>query len=592
MKQASIPRQTLSLYWQHMRQRKGMLVAIFGTSTIGMLSDQFIAPLLVANAFNALSAHDGHIHNFWGTFGPTLALYAGLLLITNICWRLSVWLLWGFETVVKRELAERCFNFLTAQSYAFHANRFGGAIVSQTTKFINAFERLFDEFAFSVWTNIVAFIATIVILLPKAPLYVGLFLAISAVYVALLLKRTRRQQPFNVKEAAAESEQTAQLADMIANVQTVKTFAHEELEAKLFERRTAEVMKRTYANRRITISNEAVYSILNHSQNWLAFMFGLYMVAVHHAQIGLFYLIASYTFNLLGRLWQLGHLMRSLTRGFGDAHDMTEMLQLAPEIKDVPDARELNAVRGDIRFDHVTFFYPEQPNKPLFQDFSLHIKPGEKVGLVGHSGSGKTTLTKLILRLMDIQSGSISIDRQDIALATQQSLRRNVAYVSQEPLMFHRSIAENIRYGQLEASDKAVTAVARLANAHEFVKDLPNGYDTLVGERGTKLSGGQRQRVAIARAMLKNAPILLLDEATSALDSESEGLIQDALWKLMEGRTAIVIAHRLSTIQKMDRILVLENGQIVESGTHKELLRQNGVYAQLWAHQSGGFMEE
>jgi ATP-binding cassette subfamily B protein len=211
---------------------------------------------------------------------------------------------------------------------------------------------------------------------------------------------------------------------------------------------------------------------------------------------------------------------------------------------------------------------------------------------VGPSGGGKTTLSSLLLRFMDVNEGEICIDGQNITHITQADLRQNIAYVPQEPMLFHRTIRDNIRYGEIEAGSQAVEAVAKMAHAHEFISNLSHGYDTLVGERGIKLSGGQRQRVAIARAMLKNAPILILDEATSALDSESEVLIQDALWKLMEGRTAIVIAHRLSTIQKMDRIVVLDNGKIVEQGTHHELLAHKGLYAKLWAHQSGGFIEE
>lgn len=575
-----------------MRRRKTQLGAILGSSTIGMLADQFLAPLLIANAFDKLSTQKGQITDVWDTFGFTLLAYGGLLLVTNVAWRINIWNVWSFEVEIKRELSERCFKFLSNQSYRFHTNRFGGSLVSQTNKFVNSFERLFDEFVFSVWTNIVAFSATVIILLPKAPLYVAVFLTISTLYVGFLVVRSKQKQSYDVREADAESKQTGQLADAIANIQTIKTFAHEGLEAKLFAKRTNMVARRSYDNRRITTFNDTFFSLLNHSLSWVAFFFGLYMVVERGAKIGIFYLIASYTFNLLDRLWQLGRLMRNFTRGFGDAHDMTEMLQLEPEIKDPENADTLVSVRGDIRFDHVRFAYPEHRGDSLFDDFSLHIKPGEKVGLVGHSGSGKTTLTKLILRFMDIQDGSIIIDGKNISEVSQESLRRSVAYVSQEPLMFHRTIAENIRYGRLEATEKEIIATAKMANVHEFAVQLPSGYETLVGERGTKLSGGQRQRVAIARAMLKNAPILLLDEATSALDSESEVLIQDALWKLMEGRTAIVIAHRLSTIQKMDRIIVLDAGKIVEQGSHKELIRQNGVYANLWAHQSGGFLEE
>jgi ATP-binding cassette subfamily B protein len=237
-------------------------------------------------------------------------------------------------------------------------------------------------------------------------------------------------------------------------------------------------------------------------------------------------------------------------------------------------------------------FTHDGANDALFNGLSLQINPGEKVGLVGHSGSGKTTFTRLLLRFSDIDAGEITIDDQNIARITQDDLHASIAYVPQEPLLFHRSIAENIRYGDISASDSTIRKVAKLAHADDFVKDLPQGYDTLVGERGVKLSGGQRQRIAIARAMIKQAPVLVLDEATAALDSESEALIQDALWKLMEDRTAIVIAHRLSTIQHMDRIIVMSNGEIVEEGSHKELLKAKGAYAKLWARQSGGFIED
>jgi ATP-binding cassette subfamily B protein len=243
---------------------------------------------------------------------------------------------------------------------------------------------------------------------------------------------------------------------------------------------------------------------------------------------------------------------------------------------------------GEVRFDDVTFRHAGAA-EPLFDGLDLRIAPGERVGLVGHSGAGKTSFTRLLLRFSDLDSGAIRLDGQDISAITQADLREAIAYVPQEPLLFHRSIAENIAYGRLDADPVEIELAASRANVTQFVAGLPDGFDTLVGERGVKLSGGQRQRIAIARAMLKDAPILLLDEATSALDSESEALIQDALWALMQGRTAIVIAHRLSTVQRMDRIIVLDEGRIAEAGSHHELLAdRDGIYASFWARQSGG----
>ena len=336
--------------------------------------------------------------------------------------------------------------------------------------------------------------------------------------------------------------------------------------------------------------------IMSHSMtatiNIVAVVSGVLAITTFNAPVGVLVLAIAYTQAITGRLWQFGRVIRNINKALGDAADMTEILQLETEIKDPMQPKDLKITNGSIKFDQVKFGYDDAKNGAILSNFSLDIPGGQRVGLVGHSGGGKTTITKLILRLLDIQGGSLSIDGIDIRDVAQTDLRSHIAYVPQEPLLFHRSIAENIAYGKPDSKKSEIERAAKLAHAHEFIKNLPSGYDTLVGERGVKLSGGQRQRVAIARAMLKNAPILVLDEATSALDSESEKLIQDALWKLMEGRTAIVIAHRLSTIQRMDRIVVLEDGEIVEQGSHKELLEKDGVYARLWAHQSGGFLED
>jgi len=286
----------------------------------------------------------------------------------------------------------------------------------------------------------------------------------------------------------------------------------------------------------------------------------------------------------------LGNMMNGFIRIYGEIEEgLKEVLQ-KHEIVDAPNATVLSLTEGVIEWQNVSFTFG---NNQVFKNFDLRIEPGERVGLVGPSGAGKTTFVSLLLRQHDIGGGTIAIDGQDIAKVTQNSLREHIAVVPQEPALFHRSLRENIAYGKLDATDEEIVDVAQKAEAHDFIRELPDGYETLVGERGVKLSGGQRQRIAIARAMLKNAPILLLDEATSALDSESEVAIQKALHELMEGKTVVAIAHRLSTLKEMDRIIVLEGGQIVEDGTHSELKEQEGgVYAKLWSHQAGGFLVE
>lgn len=270
---------------------------------------------------------------------------------------------------------------------------------------------------------------------------------------------------------------------------------------------------------------------------------------------------------------------------------MSDMLAQQVQVADAPRAKHLILTTPTIELRDMYYAYSDGGANVL-DGINLSIPAGQKVGLVGHSGAGKTTITHLLLRFADVTGGSISIDGHDIRDITQASLRQAIAYVPQEPMLFHRSLRENIAYGKPQATDSEIRDAARKANALDFIEQLPDGLDTLVGERGVKLSGGQRQRIAIARAILKDAPILILDEATSALDSESEKLIQDALEKLMKGRTSIVIAHRLSTIAKLDRIIVLDKGRIAEDGTHSKLLTQKGIYAKLWAHQSGGFIEE
>jgi ATP-binding cassette subfamily B protein len=303
------------------------------------------------------------------------------------------------------------------------------------------------------------------------------------------------------------------------------------------------------------------------------------------------YLVLFYASTVSGELVNSFQEIRNLVRGLGRAGKLVYLVSTPPEVVDVPGAQDLAVTEGAVRFEHVRFSY--RPERPLLRDFQLDLHPGEHVGLVGPSGSGKSTVTRLVLRLMDVDAGRILIDGTDIATCTQTSVRRAISYVSQDPQMLHRSIAENIWYGQVGAPDlDQIKRVAEAAFVDEFVGDLPDGYQTVVGERGLKLSGGQRQRVAIAQAMLKNAPLLVLDEATSSLDSESERYVQEALWRLMSGSTALVVAHRLSTIAHLDRIIVVEDGRIVESGTHRELLLTSGpgTYRGLWEHQSGGFL--
>lgn len=589
----STNRKTLRLYWAYTNRHK----ALFWLGAIGailaVILQDIIPPFIVSRSFNLLQkSFSAGQHPTFSQFLPYFIAFSVAMLLGAAIWRIQGYCIWKLEIKARREMAVEVYDHLQHQSQRFHADRFGGALVSQTNKFMSAYERLLDEFIWSIVPGITAFALSIGVLMFISYRYALVLLFITLLYMLIMFRRVVKQMPYNLDEAKKESLETAALADAITNVSTIRAFASEAYELMRFKK----VTNRTYeASRRLSIESLKTDSISHFQTNTfhiLAFLFGLVAITSFNANVSVLYLILSYTQGVVGRLWLFSRIMRNINRSFGDAAEMTEILDLEQEIKDPPKPEISRIHRGEIVFDDVSFFYPEDKKNPLFDGLNLKVKPGEKIGLVGPSGGGKTTFTRLLLRFMDIQSGKILIDGQDIAAITQTDLRSSISYVSQEPLLFHRSLAENIQYGDDKIDQKVVEATAKMAHAHEFIERLPNKYETLVGERGIKLSGGQRQRIAIARAMIKNSPILVLDEATSALDSDSEQLIQSALWKLMEGRTAIVIAHRLSTIQKMDRIVVLDKGKIVEQGSHKELLSKKGPYAELWSHQSGGFLED
>jgi ATP-binding cassette subfamily B protein len=355
--------------------------------------------------------------------------------------------------------------------------------------------------------------------------------------------------------------------------------------------------KVTEEQRQSTYKLWTLYNILSAAQGF--FMVALELIGMYIAiklwldgsiSAGTVVLVQMYVAIIFGNLWGLGKSIIKFATAVSDAAEMVDIFETRPDVMDVEDPVVFRMERGEIEFKNVTFSYGE--GGEVLNNFYLKINPGQKVGLVGESGAGKSTITKILLRFADVSEGEVLINGQNISKVAQDDLRRSISYVPQEPLLFHRSLKENIKYGKPEASNEEVIEVAKRARAHEFISSLSSGYDTLVGERGIKLSGGERQRVAIARAMLENAPIVVLDEATSSLDSISEKAIQEAFEELLKSKTAIVIAHRLSTIRKMDRIIVMDRGKIVEDGTHKDLLEKDGFYHNLWEHQQGGFLAE
>ncbi len=581
-------KKTIKLFWDATKPyaRYRNLALVMGVISVAV--ESYAAPFFLSQFIDQLQKGTLSLSGSWQLI---ISYGAILFLSTVVSWRITLWATWKLEVLSSRDTASRIIQKLTSHSLNFHANRFGGSLISQSSKLLGAQERFWDIVIWDTLPIVTGIITTVIVMSFIFPPY-AIFLSIvtviftTSIYIGsrFIIVRTK-------KENKAYNKVTGYIADIVTNIMTVKAFGTEKYEVRSLERR---------AQRWSEASLSTMRGVLGVSGGWAMLMMlfnvgGLIFAVIASEQqiltAGTAYLLLTYTLNVSKQLWSINGVIRNYNKLIGDAHDMVEILNTPVDILDKTD-EILVCKQGDIAFNNVTFAHDGGEGAHIFKNFSLKIFAGQRVGIVGHSGSGKTTLTRLLLRFNDIDSGSITIDGTNISKCTQKSLRETISYVPQEPLLFHRSLKDNISYGKLDATDTEIEQAAKLANADEFISNLHDGYNTLVGERGIKLSGGQRQRIAIARAILKNSPVLVLDEATSALDSESEKLIQDALSGLMLNRTSIVIAHRLSTIAKLDRIIVLENGSVVEDGTHAELLRNNGPYARLWTHQSGGFIEE
>jgi ATP-binding cassette, subfamily B, bacterial len=585
-------KQILGFFWGHAWRYKVYVIGMFIWLPVVLLLHQIIPPIIAANVLDRLSSGDYIQGELWQSFGSELITYGLFYLVGGtIAWRFFIYMVWKLEINVHRDIMQRMFRHLSLLDMEFHNNSFGGSLVSRTNKLLGSYTRLADTLFFELCGLIIMSVATGVILWPRSPQFVIGLYTVSIIYIFIAIKITKKVRVLSTIEANKQNKVTGYLADMVTNVMAVKSFSRNSLENSRFDRATDSTARASTRLMWAQLHRENVFAVSTTTMSVLALVLATASVVVYDAEIGTVFLVLSYTSNMTTRLWDFSQRsLRNINKSLGDAQEGVQTMLRQPEIIEVENPAKLTTETGVIEFDEVGFSHD---NTELFKNFSLEISDGEKIGLVGHSGSGKTTLTKLLLRFKDIQEGSITINGTDIRETSQDDLRAIMSYVPQEPLLFHRTLMENIAYGKPDASFDEIKTAAIRANADDFIEKLPLGYETLVGERGVKLSGGQKQRVAIARAMLKNAPILLLDEATSALDSESEQLIQDALWKLMEGKTAIVIAHRLSTIQKMDRILVLDNGRIIEDGSHTELIsKKNGQYSKLWKHQSGGFLQD
>lgn len=578
----------ISLLLGYARPYKVRVGLVLLTTVVTVFVGAFMGPFIIAGILERIQDGSASL----SALAVPLILYTITQLIGEVIgWRLILYLVWTFESKAQKDMFQDVFRKLTNESLSFHANRFSGSLVSQTSKLNGSFERFWDTFIFQLVPALTSITATVLILSFVFWQYALFVFVLSIVFMIVVIYGSRFMAERNTLEAQASTRMNGQLADSITNVMAIKSHGMEAYELESASGYAEKWRQRSLSTMRGFLGVSTVYATMTAAIQVVALVAAIWASEQNLISIGVVYLSISYTLTVARQLWEMNNIMRNYNRIIGDASDMVEILNLPYQLENEGDT-SLVPKGGVIDFRSVGFKHDESDHARLFDNFDLHIPAGQKVGLVGHSGSGKSSLTRILLRFSDIESGMIAIDGQDIKAVTQQSLRQAIAYVPQEPLLFHRSLKENISYGNPSATDDEIVDAARRAHAMEFIEKLPEGFNTLVGERGVKLSGGQRQRIAIARAILKNAPILVLDEATSALDSESEKLIQASLSELMEGRTSIVIAHRLSTIAKLDRIIVLENGSIVDDGTHSELLKHKGTYAKLWSHQTGGFIDE
>lgn len=585
---SSTIKKTLAIYKEEIAKDKREFIAYAVCVPINRLLYLVILPLLFSLVIQSLVTQPSN----WQY--PTILLAGGVIAsaASLVAAQIGFKKLFVHQEQLRTRLLMRSMQSLMDHSDQFFAARKVGSLAGDVTTMSNSIVTFLDIIFLQASGLIVNFVLSLVIIAIMSPvLLIPLTLA-TFFLVWQSAVATAKRAPFRHKRKELTSQLNGNVADVLGNLPIVRYFAmgNRELGTITTERHIIEKSALIEVD---IIQREAML------RQGLLFAFQIITMAAcvwlfSNGSITIAALIFAVTYlgRLTSSLFDISPIIRGLEQVFLDAAPITEIIHDKPEITDTKKASKLTVAKGAIELTNVGFAYSDATDSNVISDISLSIKPGERIGLAGPSGGGKTTFTKLLLRFADVTEGAIAIDEQNISKVTQASLRSAIAYVPQEPYLFHRSLRDNIAYARPNATDEEIYTAVKQANAYEFIKDLPDGLSTVVGERGVKLSGGQRQRIAIARAILKDAPILILDEATSALDSESEKLIQEALEKLMKGRTSIVVAHRLSTISKLDRIVVLRGGKIAEQGSHNALLKQKGLYARLWSHQSGGFIEE
>lgn len=579
--------QTLLIYWRHVRVYWPMLILCFLGAAIAIICD-LVSPMVYKRLFDQLAIDSMR----YPTRASVREIYKTIIWIGAVMaiswsgWRVCMFAVAKFESRTMKDLTDYCFSYLQNHSHKFFTDNFAGALVKRINRFAAGFEVVADQIALNLGQTVVRVVLIICVLFSSNTTIGWVFLTWALVFICFNFAFAIWKLKYDLTRAEMDTKVTAQLSDTITNAINLKLFAGINREIKDFGETTENHHKARYKTWNLGWYSEGVQGLSIRVLEIIVLVLAVRYWLAHALTIGDFILLRSYLSQLTEEVRSMGGNIRRIYEAMADANEMTKILLRPHEVVDRENASDLSVRSGVVEFKNVSFSYLGD-RKPVLRNFSLKINQGERIGIVGPSGGGKSTILKVLVRLHDIDQGEILIDGQNIVDITQDSLHRNIAFVPQDPILFHRTLLENIQYSRPEASDEEVVEAAKLAHCHEFISSFRDGYQTLVGERGVKLSGGERQRVAIARAILMNAPIIVLDEATSSLDSESEKYIQDSLSKLFVGKTVIVVAHRLSTIRKMDRIIVVKDGHVVEEGKHELLAGlKNGHYQKLWNLQS------
>lgn len=585
----SLPKNIASFIWHFIKKQPlGFFIVVF-TGVIWSINEMFF-PYFIKWIINTIANYHGIPKLIYHVLWQPLLLFGALWVMMELAMRTQgitlIYLFPKFRTNIR----ETVFDYIKHHSHQYFSDNFAGSIAKKLSELPNSCQTLSEIMFFNFVPILLAFIIAFALMANTKPLFAVLLLVWFIFHMGFTLIFMGSNNKKWGSHSDAVTTLSGKIVDILTNMLTVRLFARSKYESSYINQ---------FQQDEMTKAHKAMWSVelmrFFQGISAIVFMIATIGTLIHGwingwVTIGDFSLIGMLAFWILGMIWYMSYQLMIFMRETATVREALNLVSVGHDILDATNATPLQVQTGEIQFSNVSFSYHK--GRPVFSQFNLIIKAGQKVGLVGFSGSGKSTFVNLLLRFYDLQEGQILIDNQDISQVLQESLREQIAMIPQDPTLFHRSLGENIGYGNLEATEEEIITASKLAHCHEFIKELPEGYETLVGERGVKLSGGQRQRIAIARAIVKNAPILILDEATSSLDSITEKFIQQSLHNLMQGRTTIVVAHRLSTLSDMDRIIVFDQGRVVEDGTIAELIAQQGHFAKLWQMQKDGFLPE